>query len=130
MYSLSWCPNPEFSSIFPAQNEILEYLQRIAQRHHVASHIQLRTEWKGAHWSEKAARWHVYLEDLDTGRRFLHVAKILVSAVGGYTNPKYPTLPGVENFDGSVVHTANWDKNYDLKGKNVVIIGNGCRLNR
>jgi cation diffusion facilitator CzcD-associated flavoprotein CzcO len=72
----------------------------------------------------------VYLEDLDTGRRFLHVAKILVSAVGGYTNPKYPTLPGVENFDGSVVHTANWDKNYDLKGKNVVIIGNGCRLNR
>ena len=61
--------------------------------------------------------------------RFVHEAKILVSAVGGYTNPKYPSpsLSGLETFQGPVVHTARWDQDYDLRGRKVVVIGNGCK---
>jgi cation diffusion facilitator CzcD-associated flavoprotein CzcO len=65
--------------------------------------------------------------DLETGESFIHEAKVLVSAVGGYTNPKYPTLPGIATFQGPVVHTAKWDQDYDLKGRQVVVIGNGCK---
>lgn len=51
---------------------------------------------------------------------------MLISAVGGYTNPKLPILPGLEEFTGPVVHTAKWSKDYDLRGLNVVVVGNGC----
>jgi cation diffusion facilitator CzcD-associated flavoprotein CzcO len=69
----------------------------------------------------------VFLTDLETGTPFIHEAKILVSAVGGYVNPKYPSLQGLEEFQGPVAHTAAWPENLDLAGKNVVVVGNGCK---
>jgi hypothetical protein len=68
------------------------------------------------------------VQNLENGESFVHEAKILVSAVGGYTNAKYPTVHGIDTFKGPVVHTAKWDQAYDLKGRNVVIIGNGCEF--
>jgi cation diffusion facilitator CzcD-associated flavoprotein CzcO len=67
------------------------------------------------------------LKNLKSGESFVHEAKILVSAVGGYTNPKYPVIPGIETFQGHTVHTAKWDQDYDLKGRNVIVVGNGCK---
>ncbi|KAG9241803.1 hypothetical protein BJ878DRAFT_518774 [Calycina marina] len=125
-YSLSWFPNAKFTSIFPPQEEILEYLRQVALRHNVIPHIKLRTEWKSARWLEKTSRWQIVVQNIENGESFVHEAKILVSAVGGYTNAKYPTLHGIDKFKGPVVHTAKWDQAYDLEGRNVVIIGNGC----
>ncbi|KAK3897019.1 hypothetical protein C8A05DRAFT_20132 [Staphylotrichum tortipilum] len=125
-YSLSWAPNAEFSRAFPSQPEILDYLRRVATQQNIPQHIRLRTEWTGAHWDEKACKWRVFLTDLETGAPFIHEAKILVSAVGGYVNPKYPSLPGLEDFQGPVAHTAAWPEHLDLAGKNVVVVGNGC----
>ncbi|KAJ5151595.1 hypothetical protein N7492_009890 [Penicillium capsulatum] len=126
LYSLSWFPNPDFTSLFPSQREILAYVQRVARAYHVPGRTRLRTEWKGAKWMESSSTWHVYLHDLSTGEDFIHEAKALISAVGGYTNPKYPDLPGIEKFQGPVVHTAGWDQDYDLRGRNVAVVGNGC----
>lgn len=75
---------------------------------------------------ESSCTWHVQLCDLNTGQEFLHEAKVLISAVGGYTNPNLPMLPGLERFEGPVVHTAKWDQEYDLQGLNVAVVGNGC----
>jgi hypothetical protein len=36
-------------------------------------------------------------------------------------------LPGIEIFQGPVVHAAEWDQDYDLRGGNIVVIGNGCK---
>jgi cation diffusion facilitator CzcD-associated flavoprotein CzcO len=126
-YSLSWFPNPDFSSVFPPQTEILEYLRRVALQHNIPGKIKLQTEFKGARWSEKTSRWYVALRDLESGEDFEHEAKILVSAVGGYTNPRYPTIAGIETFKGPVVHTAKWDRDYILKGCKVIVVGNGCK---
>jgi cation diffusion facilitator CzcD-associated flavoprotein CzcO len=128
LYSLSWFPNPEFSKLFPTQREILAYIQRVAVAHGVPEQTKFRTEWKGAKWMESSSTWHVYLYDLNTEQEFCHEAKLLISGVGGYTNPNLPVLPGLESFEGPVVHTAKWDKEYNLRGLNVAVIGNGCLL--
>ena len=98
----------------------------MAVAYHVPDQTQLTTEWKGAQWMESSGTWHVQLCDLNTGQEFVHEAKVLISAVGGYTNPNLPMLPGLERFEGPVVHTAKWDQEYDLRGLNVAVIGNGC----
>lgn len=55
-------------------------------------------------------------------------AKIVVSGVGGLVEPKtWPKdIPGIDDFEGEVLHTARWDSSVDLEGKNVVVIGSGC----
>lgn len=54
---------------------------------------------------------------------------VLVCATGAFSEPNRIPLPGEENFTGQVVHAARWPrdlKNEDLRGKNVVVVGNGC----
>ncbi|KAJ5253835.1 FAD/NAD(P)-binding domain-containing protein [Penicillium chrysogenum] len=106
-------PNPEFSKLFPTQREILAYIQRVAVAHSVPKQT-------------KFSNRHVYLYNLNTEQEFCHKAKLLISGVRGYTNPNLPVLPRLESFEGPIVHTAKWDKEYNLRGLNVAVIGNGC----
>ena len=126
LYSLSWFPNTKFSKVFPSQPEILSYAQRVAQSYGVSRQTVFRTAWKGAKWNEATRTWRISLRNLDTGDEYEHDAKVLISAVGGYTNPKFPNLPGSESFEGPIVHTAQWSKHHDLRDLNVGVIGNGC----
>lgn len=49
----------------------------------------------------------------------------LVSAVGQLNQPRYPTIPGIEDFKGKMMHSARWDWSYGLEGKRIGVIGNG-----
>ena len=40
--------------------------------------------------------------------------------------PKAPDIPGLENFDGPVFHSAEWDHKADLTGKRIAVIGTGA----
>lgn len=55
-------------------------------------------------------------------------AKIVVSGVGSLVEPnKWPKdVPGVEEFEGDMIHTARWKDNFDPQGKDVVVVGSGC----
>jgi cation diffusion facilitator CzcD-associated flavoprotein CzcO len=35
------------------------------------------------------------------------------------------TVPGIYNFEGPMLHSAEWDPSVDFKDKNVALIGNG-----
>ncbi|KAH8178654.1 flavin-binding monooxygenase-like domain-containing protein [Sarocladium implicatum] len=126
LYSLSWFPNFNFSKVFPPQSEILSYIQRVAQAFSVEKHIKFGQIWTGAKWDEERHVWHVSLRDVKSGMETVRETKVLISAVGAYSNPKFPHMPGLDNFKGPMVHTAQWDKRFDLKGLRVGVIGNGC----
>ena len=53
-------------------------------------------------------------------------AKHVVCANGPLSTPRMPELGGMELFSGESFHTAKWNKDTDLKGKNVGIIGTGA----
>ena len=53
-------------------------------------------------------------------------ADILVSAHGGLSEPSVPDLPGLEDFEGTVFHSAQWDHDHDLRGERVAVIGTGA----
>lgn len=54
--------------------------------------------------------------------------KVLVSAVGGLVEPRgWPSdVEGRDTFRGEVFHSARWNKNVDLAGKNILVVGTGC----
>ena len=56
----------------------------------------------------------------------VYEANVVVHAAGMLHHPKYPDLPGLEDFEGVKVHSARWDRSLDLTDKRVSIIGTGC----
>ena len=52
-------------------------------------------------------------------------ADILISARGFLSKPKWPSIPGLHDFKGQLVHSAAWDHSFDYSHKRIGIIGNG-----
>ncbi|OBT69205.1 hypothetical protein VE03_02005 [Pseudogymnoascus sp. 23342-1-I1] len=40
-------------------------------------------------------------------------------------NWRWPTIPGLHDFKGELVHSASWPENFNYHGKKVAVIGNG-----
>ena len=118
LYSFSFAPNPDWTQTYSTQPEIWAYLRRVADDFGVRSHVRLNTAvesaaWAGDHW------------ELETSRGTLR-ARVLIAGMGPLTEPKIPEIPGLEDFDGPVFHSARWDHDADLKGKRVASIGTGA----
>lgn len=118
--------NPDWSQKFALQPEIRTYFERVAAKYDIPSHVRFGHEVTSASWDETAGIWVVEIRDLSTSKVYLRRAKILVSAVGALSIPKKCELPGAESYQGRLFHTAQWDHSFHWKGKNVVVIGNGC----
>jgi cyclohexanone monooxygenase len=81
--------------------------------------MQFNTEMSAATWDDEAKLWKV---SCSTGA---FVCRYLITSLGLLSKPNYPDIPGISNFGGKLVHTANWDENLQLEDKKVGIIGNG-----
>jgi cation diffusion facilitator CzcD-associated flavoprotein CzcO len=46
--------------------------------------------------------------------------------MGPLTEPRIPDIPGLEDFEGEVWHSARWNHEFDLRGKRVASIGTGA----
>lgn len=119
LYSYSFARNPNWSRLFPRQEEILAYVRGVADEHGVTPQIRFGTEMESCAWDEDAACWR-----LSTSTGPLS-ADFLVSAVGAFTEPVDPDLPGLDQFEGHRFHSARWDHGHDLRGERVAVIGTG-----
>src|SRR5918999_2747659 len=120
LYSFSFAPNPDWTRTYSSQPEIWAYLRRCADRFGVRPHVRLGCAVESATWLEHERRWE--LETSDGTIR----ARVLVSGMGPLTEPKIPDIPGLEDFEGEVWHSARWNHDYDLRGKRVASVGTGA----
>lgn len=124
-YSYSFNLNHEWSHFFAKRDELWAYFERATDTYGIRDHIRFETEVVSATYDEGAALWHVVARHAD-GTETEMVAKAVISAVGVLNRPKLPNIPGREDFAGVALHTAQWDKDLDLHGKRVVMIGTGA----
>jgi cation diffusion facilitator CzcD-associated flavoprotein CzcO len=121
MYSYSFEQNPEWSRSFSKQPEIWDYLRGVARKYDLYRFIRFGQEMTGAHWDTGQRRWSVTTK---AGEQF--VGRFLVAGVGALHLPQIPALPGIERFQGKSFHSAQWDHDYDLRGKKVAVVGTGA----
>lgn len=124
-YSYSFELKPDWSRYYPTGPEYQEYLLEVVEKHRLREHIRFGTKVRSATWLESDKRWEVVTEDR-TGAVTRHRARAVVTALGMLNAPNIPDVPGMDTFAGTVVHTANWDTDLDLRGKRVVVLGTGC----
>jgi cation diffusion facilitator CzcD-associated flavoprotein CzcO len=120
LYSFSFAPNPNWSSTFSPQPEILDYLKDCAERFGVLPHVRFNTEVERARWDDDEQRW-----EIETSQGEL-TADVLIAAQGPLSDPSLPAVPGIESFEGTAFHSARWDHDHDLTGERVAVIGTGA----
>ena len=120
LYSFSFASNWPWSRSYPLQPEIRDYLRHCSERFGVRDRFHLRCEMEDARWDADARRWRI-----ETSRGPL-TARVLVAAPGLLSEPKIPDVPGLDGFEGEVVHTARWGEGRDLSGRRVAVVGTGA----
>lgn len=110
---------------FAPQSEILRYIERISEKHHLADDIQFQTRIKSARWQDASRTW---LFTDEAGSQY--ETTFFVSCMGFLSSPTLPAIPGIENFKGEAFHTSRWPKGLNLSsdfaGKRVGVIGTGA----
>ena len=110
-----------WSSRYPGQPEILEYLNHVADRFDLRRSIQFDTRIVGAKFEDENNRWR-----LDTQSGASVTARYVVAATGCLSTGNTPDFPGLDDFAGSCYHTGTWPHDgVDFTGKRVGLIGTG-----
>jgi cation diffusion facilitator CzcD-associated flavoprotein CzcO len=110
-----------WSERYPAQAEVLRYLEHVADRFGLWPDIQLRTRVVEAAYDEESGRWAIGTE---AGERLS--AQWCVMATGCLSASQIPAIPGLERFAGEWYHTARWPhEGVDVTGRRVGVIGTG-----
>ena len=78
-----------------------------------------------ATWDSDRGGYHVGVHDLANNTHHEDYCDILINAGGILNAWRWPAIPGLDKYKGTLLHTANYDTSVDLTGKHVGLIGNG-----
>jgi cation diffusion facilitator CzcD-associated flavoprotein CzcO len=121
VYSLSFEQNPNWSRRYSTWQEIQEYLIGLVDKWGLEKHLRRNTEIVSAEFDEEKGAWTLKTDEGDT-----FTARVVLSGVGGLVEPSYPTIAGIDDFEGDMFHTARWNHDVDLTDKRVAVVGTGA----
>lgn len=121
LYSYSFEPNPRWTRQYPRQQEIWDYLRHCTAKYGITPHVRYGTRMVGAEFDDAARHWRVH-----TAGGGLVLARVVVGAMGPLHVPSVPTIAGLDRFQGTMFHSAEWDHDVDLTGKRIAVIGTGA----
>jgi monooxygenase len=107
--------------------QILDYINATARENGIDHRIRTGHRVSAATWSSEDARW--LLEVQRPGEESLQIScSWLFGGTGYYSYDEgyTPELPGIERFQGPVIHPQKWPENLDYADKRVVVVGSGA----
>jgi cation diffusion facilitator CzcD-associated flavoprotein CzcO len=105
---------------------IRDYVRETADAEGVTPLIRFGHRLREAGWSREAQLWRLNVEH--EGRMITLRCRFLAVCTGyyRYDNGYTPELPGLDDFEGAVVHPQQWPEGLEVAGKGVVVIGSGA----
>jgi cation diffusion facilitator CzcD-associated flavoprotein CzcO len=111
----------EWTERFAGQPEIQRYIAHVADRFDLRRDIRMNTRVTAARWEESDGRWRVHT---DSGKTL--TGQFLVMATGPLSTAAIPDIPGLDHFNGPILHTGQWPQEEpDFAGLRVAVIGTG-----
>jgi len=107
---------------YSEQPEILRYLGHVADRFDLRPRYRFSSRVTAAHFDETQGGWRIRTAD-----GFETSTRALVTAMGCLSAVNWPDIPGLRDFQGRLLHTAQWPHEpVDFSGRRVGIIGTGA----
>lgn len=120
IYQFAFAPKPDWSRIWASGNEIQRYHRDVVDQLGLRPHLKLNTEVTALNYDQNDHTWTVTTA---TGDNL--TADFVICATGVLHHPFTPDIPGMDSFEGTVVHTARWDPALRTAGKRIAVIGTG-----
>jgi len=119
-YQFSYELKPDWSRFFPKGHEVKEYVDDYVAKYGIRPHVRFNSEVRSRTWDEENHVWRLDVAGEEVTARFV------ISAIGPFVDPKPAEIPGLDDFEGKLIHSARWDHDYELAGKRAAIVGTGA----
>ncbi|KAK9420689.1 hypothetical protein SUNI508_00780 [Seiridium unicorne] len=126
-FGFPWSPWEHKESLATG-DQIKDYLTQSAQSVGIDRHIRYRHKVEAANWSSTEKNWMLTVDSAGEEKPLVFRSRFLLLGTGyyDYDTPLQTSIPGIESFQGKVIHPQFWPEDYDYTGKDVVIIGSGA----
>ncbi|KAF2966597.1 hypothetical protein GQX73_g6976 [Xylaria multiplex] len=126
-FGLPWSPW-RTTDTMATGNQIKDYLARSTQSAGIDQHIRYRHKVETADWHSREQSWVFQVNVAGQEKPVTYRSRFALLGTGyyDYEMPLQTVIPGIENFEGKVIHPQFWPEDYDYTGKDVVIIGSGA----
>jgi cation diffusion facilitator CzcD-associated flavoprotein CzcO len=111
-------PDVHWDAGYPAKDQILQQVTHLWKKYGLNRKTKFDTEVTSVMKNEKG-RWIV------NSNTSYGAFDGVIAAIGTCGDPIMPKMPGMEDYQGVIMHSSELDGN-DVKGKNVAIIGGGA----
>ena len=117
-----YMPFPRSWPVFIPKDMLANWFEIYAEA--LELNVWTGTELTSATYDDATQRWTVTLKRPDGSERVMHPRHV-VFCNGVSTIPKWPDLPGLKDFRGTVRHSGDYGSGLDWKGKRALVLGTG-----
>ena len=105
---------------------ILKYLNETVDDYNLREKITYNQKVIASNWVSDSSIWELTVDD--NGQEISMSCNFLFLCGGyySYDKPYMPDFPGMDAFNGRVIHPQFWDESLDYSNKKVVVIGSGA----
>ncbi len=128
LFTYGYRHKPWVGPSIAAGGAILEYLDEVIEEDDLTGNIRCHHRVTSLSWSSDEHRWTAEVTRTDTGEQLRLTTDFLWMCQGYYNHddPYTPEWPGLDRFDGTLVHPQAWPADLDHAGKRVLVIGSGA----
>jgi cation diffusion facilitator CzcD-associated flavoprotein CzcO len=116
---MPYMPFPETWPMYTPKDMLANWFDAYAKA--LELNVWTETTFLGGSYDEDTETWEVRLQT-PQGEKTLYPQHV-VMAIGLSGRPNIPALPGLEDFEGDVVHSGSFNSAPDYEGKHCVVIG-------
>lgn len=124
-FGFPWRPWTEQKAI--AEGPLIKkYVIETAESEGIDKHILYHHKLVSSNWSSSEQNWQLTV-DVD-GKKQIFRSKFIILGTGYYDYDEAlpATIPGIQNFKGTIVHPQFWPEDLDYEHKKIVVIGSGA----
>lgn len=117
--SLPFFNFPKHYPRYPSRQQVVRYLEDYANHFNIAPKFHTKV----THIEQIDDRWHI--QAIQHGTLYQYSADNVVIATGYNNVPFIPSWQGLEDFQGQVLHSAEYQDGKDFNDKTVMVVGFG-----
>ncbi|KAB8076530.1 hypothetical protein BDV29DRAFT_200024 [Aspergillus leporis] len=110
-----------WSERFPGDEEVRRYFEHVDRVLELSKDTFFNTVVSGCRFDSVSGLWTVHTE---TGLKA--TCKYVTAATGSSYKKYFPAYPGLDRYEGLLVHSAAYPDDLDIAGKKVGVVGNGA----
>lgn len=112
----------DYEELYPSWDAVQKYFEFVDDRLDLSRDIQFNTRIRSANFDEDSHRWTLSDEHGPVAS-----AAFMILCTGFGSKPLFPSIEGLDTFEGEMHHTALWpQEGLDLTEKRVGVIGTGA----